>query len=635
MLASSTAQEAQQTAKRLACLRDLGLTDNHPEAAFDELVLLASTICNAPMAAISTMCDKRQWIKAEIGIELTEVRLEDSFCWHVVRAGAPIEVRDAAAVQPFAALDSVRIEDGVRFYMGVPLRSSAGVVFGALCVADTRARPGGLDVEQHRSLQMLARQIVLQVELRQALAQRDRYASEQKRHVQSLEWLASHDHLTGLGSRILFLDALATMQNSPPGTSGMLFVIDVDWLKHVNDTCGHTAGDALLVEVSRRLRDIVSERGQAARIGGDEFALIIPDLQPGEEAIFAERLAALTAEKIIINGQTIPAGVTIGSARFPQDARDIHEVQRLADLALRSGKEAGRNCLVPFTPSMLIDHDRYRSEIGIARRALQHGWIEPFYQPKVDLIDGSIVGFEALLRIVEPGKEPQSASVVAAAFEDYELSRALTDRMLTQILAHVRNWTAHGVPFGRIAFNVSGTELSQEGFATALLARLSAESVCPTKLEMEVLETAVLNRRTEAVLANLRQLATAGIRIALDDFGTGHAALAHLLDFPVSTVKVDRTFVGALERFRNIAVVRAMVGLANELGMETVAEGIETAEQAIALLDLGCGIGQGFYFGRPMRSDAVSAANDRRIAHHLLASRPKRAPLMIVRGRAS
>jgi EAL domain-containing protein (putative c-di-GMP-specific phosphodiesterase class I) len=278
-----------------------------------------------------------------------------------------------------------------------------------------------------------------------------------------------------------------------------------------------------------------------------------------------------------------------------------------ADIALYDAKRRGRGQARIFDSDMASGLQRRASMLSLAKDALRHERVEPFYQPKVELGSNRIVGFEALLRWHHPTRGVQLPATIAAAFEDPEVALDLSDRMFDLVIRDMQRWAEGGVAFGRIAVNVSAAEFRREDFAERILDRLDGAGLSAKQLEVEVTETVFLGGRSGHVDRALRVLCDAGVTIALDDFGTGYASLTHLKRFPVDVLKVDQSFVRDLSHDRDdAAIVRAIMGLGKSLGLSVVAEGIETAEQAALLMDCGCMLGQGYLFGKAIPAGQVA-----------------------------
>ena len=275
------------------------------------------------------------------------------------------------------------------------------------------------------------------------------------------------------------------------------------------------------------------------------------------------------------------------------------ELLEAADIALYAGKERNRGGFLPFRTAMRADLQRRSSMISVARDAARDNRIVPYYQPKVSLKDDAICGFEALLRWHHPTLGVQAPGTIAAAFEDLDLATGISERMFAQIIDDMRHWLDDGVEFGRIAVNLSPAEFRHESLVSRILERLHHSGIPTSRIELEVTETVFLGRGADSVAEALNVFSREGVKIALDDFGTGYASLTHLKAFPVDVIKIDRSFVSNLDTDPDdAAIIDAVVGLGHKLGMEVVAEGIETNVQARYLLDREGDYGQGYLFGK-------------------------------------
>ena len=424
-----------------------------------------------------------------------------------------------------------------------------------------------------------------------------------------IRWAARHDTLTRLPNRAAFHDALdeAMARSLPLGGSVGLLLIDVDHLKQTNDCLGHDAGDALLETIAERLETIAGEQGFTARLGGDEFALLFSG--PSAERDMArvnDALAPLLAEAFVHEGRILDCRATCGGSLFPEDGANGAELLKAADLALYAAKAEARGGLLMFRPEMRSDLERRSSMISMARAAIDDERVTPFYQPKVELSSGRLVGFEALLRWHHPRTGLRSPGEISAAFDNLDLALALSDRMFDQAIAHMRGWLDRGLAFGTVAINAASAEFRRDDLAERILERLERARVPATLLELEVTETVFLGAGAGHVDRALRMLSAAGVKIALDDFGTGYASLSHLKQYSVDTIKIDRSFVCNLESAAgDAAIVNAVINLGVSLGLDIVAEGIETQAQASYLLRQGCAFGQGYLFGRAAPPEAI------------------------------
>jgi len=426
--------------------------------------------------------------------------------------------------------------------------------------------------------------------------------THQRQTAERLKWASEHDALTGLPNRRAFEARLqaATLRAMHSGARVALLLLDVDHFKHVNDSFGHGAGDVLLQEIADRLNECIEGRDHVARLGGDEFAILI---ERGEGASGPSKLGdsilGQLRQPFHIEGRSITVDASIGGAIFPTDAESAHELLKRADIALYALKESGRGGTRMFNREMLEQALVVASQLALARSAISDRSVEPYYQPKVDLETGRIVGFEALLRWHNGMHGVQSPDSVAEAFRDYELASKIGCLMQRRVLADLSDWLRQGLPVGCIAINAAPAEFLRDDFAERFLAGLHEHEIPPWLVEVEVTEQVFLDRGSGFVARALKVLNQNGVRIALDDFGTGYSSLSHLRDFPVDVAKIDRSFVENVTTDSDVrAIVSAIATLARSLRMTVVAEGIETEQQRLVLLEQGCPLGQGYHFGR-------------------------------------
>ena len=431
--------------------------------------------------------------------------------------------------------------------------------------------------------------------------------------------LAYTDHLTELPNRALFAERLETALKEAAASRRIvgLLVLDVDHFKTVNDGMGHAAGDALLKEIGARLCRNMSAAATVARIGGDEFAIIVPGLTVAEANETAVRAALRGLDlPIPFAGRTIDAHVSVGVAVWPRDGDDAAELLKSADLALYVAKAAGGGRIRGFRPVMREAARRQATMLSAARDALSDDRILPYYQPKIRLMTGEVVGFEALLRWFHPLEGLQHPRSIDAALNERDIAADLTDRMMDSVFSDMRDWLQAGVPFGKIAINGAPPDFRHGELADRMLDRLGRFEIPPDRVELEVTESVFIGQRVERVQRTLNALSKAGVTIALDDFGTGYASLTHLKQFPVDVLKIDRSFVSRLTDDRDededAVIVGAVLDLAHSLGMMTVAEGIETPAQRNYLRRRGCDFGQGYLFSPAVAASDVPALTSRR-----------------------
>lgn len=419
---------------------------------------------------------------------------------------------------------------------------------------------------------------------------------------EAIRWAASHDQLTELANRGAFYEGLGAAVRDASGHNHhvALILLDLDNFKQVNDQFGHEAGDALLKEVAARLSQVAAAPMLAGRVGGDEFTLF---LARSDEAALDEavsRALAIFDEPFRTVESSCTCRSSIGVAFYPAHGGDAETLRRNADLALYDAKGSGGGTARLFKPEMRLRMQQRLSMLSMARDALQGDRIVPYYQPKVDLRTDAITGFEALLRWRHDSQGIQLPGSIAAAFEDPDLAVRLGERMQERVIDDIRRWRRRGIPFDRVAINVSATELRDRSFGSRLLRRLARAGVPAHCLELEITETVILSHDIDHILGIVSQLSGAGVTIALDDFGTGYASLTHLKQFPVDVLKIDRSFITELDEQCDGAIIRAIVGLGRNLEIKTVAEGIETEAQRARLFSKGCIEGQGNLFSPPI-----------------------------------
>jgi len=425
---------------------------------------------------------------------------------------------------------------------------------------------------------------------------------------QQAQQLAHHDSLTGIPNRRKFwlqLDAAVALARG--GTASFaVVVIDLDGFKPINDLQGHAAGDLVLREVARRLRDATRAGDTVARLGGDEFSLIVALGQDGvahSADALAQRLIDVISQPLAIEGATGQLGASVGIARCPQDGTDAQDLLRKADIAMYRAKQAGGSQYCVFEPAM-EEQLRTRADLETAlRAAVDAGAVVPYYQPIVDMREQRLHGFEVLARWDDPRHGSVAPDVFVPLAEQTGLISALAIQLLRETCRESRRWPGHL----SISLNVSPCQLRDLQFATQLLDVLREEAYPPERLAIEVTETALIPDvvRADSVLSMLRAL---GIKVALDDFGTGYSSLSLLHQFSFDLLKIDRSFIAALgETPERTTIVSATVRLATSLGLPVVAEGIEDAETAALLVQMGCRYGQGFHFGKPMPASEASA----------------------------
>jgi len=433
--------------------------------------------------------------------------------------------------------------------------------------------------------------------LRDVTARRE--TEEQMRH------MALHDALTGLPNRTLLHDRLdqAIVYAARTHSPFAVLACDLDRFKAVNDSLGHPAGDALLRVVAQRMRAVLRPYDIVARLGGDEFAVVVGHLdEPGAAACIAERLIAAVGEPVDLDGQVVEVGVSIGYTIATERDRDADELFKRADMALYEAKAAGRNTACEFEYQVGA-RVATRGQLGLdMKEAMRRGEFRLVYQPVVDAATGMAVGFEALMRWRHPLRGEVSPAEFIPLAEETGLILPLGAWALREACREAMTWPA---PV-QVAVNVSAVQLRRAGLEAAVLSALAASGLAPGQLKLEVTES-VLIQDAEACLACLHRLRGLGVSIALDDFGTGYSSLSYLRRFPFDQIKIDRSFIRDIADPDAAAIVRAVAGISERLGMSVVAEGVETADQLDHVQREGCTQVQGFYFSRPLPAEDARA----------------------------
>lgn len=416
-----------------------------------------------------------------------------------------------------------------------------------------------------------------------------------------ITFMAHYDPLTSLPNRTLFNATLDRVMSrvSNLRTIGLLFV-DLDRFKEINDAHGHAAGDAVLAEVGRGLEKAVRPGDMVARLGGDEFAILLPDLPSREAGLeIARRILADLEEPVMVDGEPMPVGASIGAAFATDDDQTGDELLRSADLAMYDAKVRGRHTISSFEDSMR-EHLQERRDLALGlRTAIVRGEMELHYQPLIEILTGETIGYEALLRWNHPSRGTISPADFIPIAEETGLIVEIGEWVIRSALADLARWPEHLT----VAVNVSPVQMRGDKLVQLLASALVVSGVAPQRLELEITEN-VLIQNTEEVLGLLHKLRKLGVRISLDDFGTGYSSLTYLHSFPFDKIKIDRSFVeGLVDREDCQAIVQSIIALAKDLHMVTTAEGVENDEQLSELRDRGCTQVQGYFFGEavPLR----------------------------------
>ena len=421
---------------------------------------------------------------------------------------------------------------------------------------------------------------------------------------------AYHDALTGLPNRLLLHDRLSQaieVAKREQAEVAVMF-IDLDRFKMVNDSLGHEAGDCLLMEVSLRLQERLRKSDTIARLGGDEFVVVLSFSDSlGEVAEVADSIIERFRAPVMVADHEMRVTASIGIAMFPRDGEDVGTLMRNADTAMYGAKDSGRNTFRFFDPAMNAEVvERLHLEESL-RHALENREFVLYYQPKVSLLDGGVVGAEALIRWISPERGVVGPDHFIPLAEETGLIMEIGAWVLEDSFRQAADWARRGLAPLKVAVNVSARQFLDPGFGDMVAALLGRHDLDPALIEIELTESAVMAEPERAV-AHMLRLRQLGIGVAVDDFGTGYSSLSYLKRLPLTTVKIDRSFVSGVDLAPdNAAIIGAILGLAEALCLQVVAEGIETEGEERYLITAGCPIAQGYRYARPLAVDAFEA----------------------------
>ena len=430
-----------------------------------------------------------------------------------------------------------------------------------------------------------------------------------KKAEEHVQWLANYDVLTGLPNQAMLIDrinyALSMAQHS--NTQLALMYLDLDNFKNINDTLGHRIGDALLIEVSKRLKFAVREQDTVSRQGGDEFILVLSDTDANGAARIAEKLLEVIPQRYQIEQYELTITPSIGIAMYPSDGADFESLFKCSDVAMFRAKHDGRNNYRFYTQEMQTHAARTLHLENALRDALEYGQLRLHYQPQVSLQDGRIIGAEALLR----WQHPELGMIAPAEFipiaEASGQILQIGEWVLRSAIHQLKSWMDSGLEPMVIAVNLSAVQFRQDHLPELVTQILDEVKLPPQYLELELTEGAAMGDPLGAI-AMMNKLHERGIRMSIDDFGTGYSSLSYLKRFQIYKLKIDQSFVSNIaEDPEDKAIVSAIINMASSLGMQTIAEGVETEGQLAFLREKGCNEVQGYYFSKPLPAGEFEA----------------------------
>jgi diguanylate cyclase (GGDEF)-like protein/PAS domain S-box-containing protein len=433
--------------------------------------------------------------------------------------------------------------------------------------------------------------------------------TERKSSEERIQYLANFDALTGLPNRNLLADHLKYAISLVKRSNGNLAVmfIDLDRFKDINDTLGHSVGDAFLVEVGARLKTVLRESDTASRLGGDEFILVLPDTDAQGAAHIVDKLLEAISRPYQVEQYALIVTASIGIAIYPHDGENLETLSRSADTAMYRAKEEGRNGYRFFTAEMQKSATRHMQLVNAMHRALEQGQFQLHYQPQFSVCDGEIIGFEALLRWDHPELGSISPTEFIPVAEDCGLILPIGDWVMRTAVRQLKYWLDQGFPPMVIAVNLSAVQFRHRSLPNLVSSILHEAKLPPELLELELTESVAMHD-PQGAIAVMNALHERGVRMSIDDFGTGYSSLNYLKKFRVYKLKIDKSFIEDISTDgEDRAIVAAIISMSRSLGLHTIAEGVETAEQLDFLREQGCNEAQGYYFSRPLPAAQIEA----------------------------
>jgi diguanylate cyclase (GGDEF)-like protein/PAS domain S-box-containing protein len=428
--------------------------------------------------------------------------------------------------------------------------------------------------------------------------------TERKQREAALHRLASSDTLTGLPNRALFMQKLADLVNAK--TEHALLVFDLDNFKKINDSLGHELGDNLLYKLSDRLSSYSSYKDKLYRLGGDEFALLLDQTNDLHYiTCLAKELLALINQPILVNQHELAITSSVGIVLFPDDGQDPQALLRNADTAMYHAKGQGANRYLFFNDSMNKQAVKRLQLENLIRHGLKEDYFVVYYQPKMDIVSGQLVGMEALVRFITPkGGVISPASFIPVAEETGQIIE-IGEVVLRKACIAVKSWIDQGLFHGRVAVNLSSRQFSLPFLCELIDDTLQQTELPSYHLELEITEGTVMQSPPQAI-ETMKKLRARGIHLAMDDFGTGYSSLAYLKQFPLNTLKIDKAFIDDMNTARGRNMVDTIMTIAHNLSLNVVAEGVEQREQLEMLRKLRCDVMQGYYYSKPLSADEFS-----------------------------
>jgi diguanylate cyclase (GGDEF)-like protein len=548
----------------------------------------------------------RQWYKSKLGFTSSEEPRGSTFCNYTILQKDIFIVSDTLEDNRFKSNPFVTGDAKIRFYAGAPLLTPNNIALGALCILDHKPRL--LGDEQIHALRIIAQQVVTQLELRRNISELKRNVERRKNSEQELLHHACHDSLTGMPNRILFIDRLKNTLLKLKKSQNYLFAVlflDLNRFKIINDSLGHLVGDKLLINAALRIKSCLRNDDVLARIGGDEFVILLKGIKQLDDAIeISNRIQEVISAPFNLDGLEVFTSLSIGIALSDTGYHNSEDILRDADTAMYRAKElsqSGKGGYAVFSQEM------HKSVVTLLhlendlRRAIERQEFQLFYQPFVCLESGKLFGFEALIRWKHPSRGLLLPNEFIPIAEENGLIIPIGYWVISEACRQLSLWQKqYNNYYLTVSINLSSQQFLQSDLAINILNILKTYQLDASHLKIEITETTLISN-TDSVSILLGQLRDFGIDIYMDDFGTGYSSLSYLSQLPVDTLKIDKSFVNNLGKDNMKGkIVATILTLAESFGYKAIAEGIETEKQLKALLDLKCKYGQGYFFSQPL-----------------------------------
>ena len=577
--------------QRLEELYGLEILDTASNARLDEYTKLVATVLDVPVALVSLVDKERQWFKAAYGLGILETPRETSFCGHAIADGDFLLVPDTLSDARFIGNPFVQNDPKIRFYAGAVIRGPNGHPLGTCCVVDLRPRT--LSEREESMLRQIAR--LVEREIHEEAARRDNLPVSIGREDQKKDLLSSS----------LFIAAARAAIDAahPVAQSYIMALVRIDRFEALHAALGNDGTTYLVFELANRIHEALSGECIIGQTREDKVSVLIPVKDEERSKTVIDRLLRQLVMPIQLDTHSVPIRISIGASRFPKDAQDADDLLKRARTALwsRAVSDNSGYCLYERRQSNSASK-RFKIETAI-RRGLDNNEFELAYQPKISIGDRKLVGAEALLRWHSKtlGTVPPASFIPVA--EDCGLISELGSWVLAAACRQIAQWRASGFACPQVAVNVTSSQLREPGFSRKLECHLKDNGLEGDSLDLELTESSLVEDLEGAVLI-MQELRKLGITLSLDDFGTGFSSLSYLRKMPIHTLKIDRSFVVNLHEYaEDRKLIRSIISLGHDLGLEVVAEGVETPRQLAFLTQAGCDQVQGYIYAPPLSSE--------------------------------